>query len=193
MARKTILFDLDGTLWDSYPWYATVAANLLGTTADEVLAQLQKGLSIVSLVTGGGVERADFKRRCARELGHLLLYDGVVATLPKLEETGVAMGIVTSLPKWLAEPMLIGLELMQFFDAVEYRARKPSPTGIIAALRSLDEQPHNHVFYIGDTENDGGAAHSAEVKFGWASYGYGSQKPSNCALLLETFADVLSV
>jgi len=39
MAPKAILCDLDGTVWDSFPWYAMVLAKATSRSADSLLSE----------------------------------------------------------------------------------------------------------------------------------------------------------
>jgi len=105
------------------------------------------------------------------------------------------MGVVTSLPGWLAELLISERGLRQYFDAFVHagncRSRKPHPTPILAALRMLGPEPGHSMFYVGDSELDAQAASAAGVSFAWASYGYGAVKPKNAVKVLHLFEDVL--
>ena len=103
MAGRTLLLDLDGTLWDSRPWYAKVMAQLSdGSVAQRTLAT---GTSIVQLVQQCGVSRSRLARSAKENATSLAFYDGVRQTLDELRERGTSMGVVTNLPGWLVTPM----------------------------------------------------------------------------------------
>ena len=67
MAAPALLFDVDGTLWDSYPWYAEVLAGLSGQAPTELRQQLAAGVSIVTLTRSGAASRtARFRSSVSR-------------------------------------------------------------------------------------------------------------------------------
>ena len=74
MAASTLLFDVDGTLWASYPWYAEVLAGLSDANAVTLQAQLAAGQSIVALVKRQGVSDARFRSACLASTESLRLY-----------------------------------------------------------------------------------------------------------------------
>jgi len=193
MAADALLFDLDGTLWDSHPWYALVAGESHPRRAREIVQHLRAGGNVVTLLRARGVSRTGFLHRCGANIDRLVLYEGVVETLDRLAIRGVRLGSVTNLPAWLAEPMLVGSGLASLFATNKWAARKPSPASLLTAARVLREHGAATVVYVGDTENDADAASAAKLPFAWAGYGYGEREPAGALTVLRSFKEVLDL
>src|SRR5216683_4175252 len=193
MAPRAVLVDLDGTVWNSYPWYATLLAATGNISESAALKHLQAGESIVSLLRKCGVSTSTLERRCA----DLALFPGVAETLGRLVSRGMPIGAVTSLPGRLVSPMLTGVALHGTFTTVIHagncRFRKPHPGPVLAALRDLGIVPSAEVLYVGDLEGDAQAAATAGVVFAWAAYGYGGARPASSAHVLRRFSDILAL
>ena len=106
MARRTLLLDLDGTLWDSRPWYAEILARLSGDSATELEDTLASGVNIRRLASERGVTSHRFDREAGRSAVSLRLYDGVLQTLDDLSNLATSIGVVTNLPGRLVETVL---------------------------------------------------------------------------------------
>ena len=86
MARRTLLLDLDGTLWDSRPLYAEILARMSGGSAAEVENRLASGENVVRLATKRGVSRSRLPREASNSVASLRLYDGALRTLDDLRD-----------------------------------------------------------------------------------------------------------
>lgn len=196
LAPRALVFDLDGTVWDSYPWIARVVADGSAEAHQRALASLRDKTSVVKLLHDCGITRTRFRSICA-EAEDLKPYPNVPETLGALFDGGLPLGVVTNLPEWVASPMLDCLGLRPFFaSVVEYsrtRPAKPHPAPILASLDELGIDPAPDVWYVGDTDSDGEAAARASVSFAWASYGYGTTEPSNSAAVFTDFSEVLAL
>jgi phosphoglycolate phosphatase len=193
MAATALLFDLDGTIWDSYPCFVAVLHGPLGLTAGRTLQILREGSNAVALARDCGLSNSRFSRLCRAAVAGIRVYPDVRETLEDLRGQARPLGVVTNLPGWLIEPILIDLKLVQFFDSLIYAARKPGPGGINRALSSLGLHADELVFYVGDMPSDAQAAGRAAISFAWASYGYADGCPTGTAASLEKFSDVLSL
>jgi phosphoglycolate phosphatase len=195
MATSAILFDLDGTIWESYPWYASVLAKAAGGSIPERIQQLHDGQSVVSMARSCGLPFPTFLSRCVASASGLRIYPGVVQSLDELRRRGYSLGVVTNLSGRLVEPLLRELGLAEKFDTVIHagncRYRKPSPEPLLMAIRSIKGK-RSTSWYVGDKKSDADAAAAAGVRFAWASYGYGESCPDG-AVILEHFRDVLSL
>ena len=105
MAAQSLLLNLDGTLWDSRPWYAAVLAQLSRETPEKLEHYLSTGTSIVKLARECGVSNARFVSKCKASITSLQFYDSVLPALEELRGLGTTMGVVTNLPGWLAKPL----------------------------------------------------------------------------------------
>lgn len=188
MAARAVVLDLDGTLWDSAPWYAAGLHELAGLDLDDVCLQLRRGGNVVRLADEHGV-RSAFFRWCIRHCAELHLYEGAAEALHVLTERGAALGVVTNLSRKVAEPALRAHELFDLLDVAHYAAKKPSPTGLHATLEQIDQAPGEAIF-VGDTAADAKAAQRAGVPFAWAAYGYGEQPELSCHAILQHPAEI---
>lgn len=196
MAATAVLLDLDGTLWDSYPWYASVLARSGRLAVDEAITRLRAGESVVTLARECAVTRSRFARACREDGATAILYPGVCDGLRELEGLGVALGVVTSLPGCIAGELLARNGVAGFFPVVvdaSSRAYKPSPRPILLALRQMGLGAGPGVYYVGDTDNDAKAACRAGIAFAWASYGYGSACPPGTTTALRQFTEVVGL
>lgn len=191
MVASAILFDLDGTIWDSWPWYSRIFHSAARVTLEKVLNALRGGRSVVSLSRECGISRARFVELCREGLHELALYPGVKDTLVRLTERQVPLGIVTNLPPWLAAPCLEGKTLDHLLPIRKYAARKPNASGLIEILRKLPSVSQGDVYYVGDSDTDGETARRAGVPFVWAAYGYGESVPRDTRVVLRQFRDLL--
>jgi phosphoglycolate phosphatase len=193
MAPAAFLFDLDGTVWDSWPWYAKIFHSATGVKCEAVLSALRLGRSIVTLSRLLRIPRSRLIRLSAGAIQDLALYRGVVETLNRLADRQVLTGVVTNLPEWLAEPWLEAKDLNSLLSVREYAAAKPKPAKLVRASHRVRRRPDDKVFYVGDSDDDARAAQRGGVPFVWAAYGYGCIYQKNTALAIAEFSDILTL
>ena len=195
MAAATLLLDLDGTIWDSRPWYAASIARLSGAQVSEIETKLAVGANVIRVAADYGVSRARLVRAASGSIGSLELFEGVRQTLDRLRKRSTPMGIVSNLSGSLVTALLQATDLEEFFAAVVTpRAgvpAKPQPHGIRKALAEMGRTPDKETWYVGDGAADAVAANVAAVQFAWASYGYEAKAPPGTNAVIDRFEDVL--
>ena len=192
MVPTTCVFDLDGTIWDSYPWYAAVLQHLGLMSVENAMARLEAGENIMRLLRNGRVPATSFLLAGAAMADSLALYDGVPEVLRELAERRVSMGILSGLSASLGGPMLTQVGLSAYFPVSLYGAQKSSakPYRRVADLLGV---PVRTAVYVGDTPKDALGATTAGMAFWWAAYGYYSgTKPVETTRVLGSFRDILS-
>src|SRR5213592_730471 len=102
MALTAVLFDLDGTLWDSHPWFARLVAQESDGDETAALSALRSLHPAATMLRDAGVSEAGFRRLCSRSSPEL--YSEVEEVVAGLVDRAVPTGAVTNLPRWLAEP-----------------------------------------------------------------------------------------
>lgn len=172
VAGDAVVVDLDGTVWDSTPWYDALAAASHRTPP--------QGLTAARLLRAVGLTPPRFAKACAAGDPPLELYPGVTAALDRLAREGVALGVVTNLPGWMANPMLSAAGLAERLAVViDYSTttrHKPKPDPLLEACRRLGCRPQD-TWYVGDAHDDAHAATAAGMSFAWASWGYTTEPP----------------
>ena len=188
-APRAVFFDLDGTLVDSAPDLIAAVQALcteLGAPAPDVdavrrvvstggRAMLRKGLP--------GADDAMIDQWLPRFLDiysvamtvHTRLYDGIADVIARLDERGVAWGIVTNKPGWLARPML---ERMGFHRSAValvtgdcLPVRKPDPAPVRFACEQAGVAPV-HAVMVGDDLRDVVSGRDAGARTIAAGWGY---------------------
>lgn len=193
MANRAFLFDLDGTVWRGHQWYASVLAEVTCLSRASIMASLATGGNIIRLSKEAGLSKERLITACHARIHLLALYDNVCPTLKKLSGAGCKLGVVTSLPKRLADQPLSMLGLEQYFEVKIFAARKPSPRPLLAALAELNEEVDERHYYIGDSLADAQCASRAGISFAWASYGYGKVESTQPRRVLHEFSDILKL
>ena len=186
---QAVLFDLDGTLLDT-------ARDLVNALQIVCAAQGQPApdpqLASRYVSHGAiGLVRLAFPQLNAAELEplrqqlvrtyqqnicvHTVVYPGMLDVLSELDRTGIAWGVVTNKLRFLAEPILEQLGLLQRCatlvggDTAPYN--KPHPAPIEFALRELGLPAHSAV-YIGDAQKDVQAGKAAGTETVAVTWGY---------------------
>ena len=189
-ALRAVLFDLDGTLLDTAPDFATVVNRLLGEEgrAPQPYASLRAAVShgsraLIERAFGIDPGHADFARLRARLLelyaANLLVdtvpFAGIPQLLATLAERELHWGVVTNKPVWLAEPLL-GLARLEPPHRVlicpeHVTNTKPDPEPLLLACARLGCSPAEAV-YIGDHYRDIEAGRRAGMPTIAAGWGY---------------------
>ena len=197
MAAATVVLDLDGTVWDSRPWYAETIARLSDGSASQVGRELEAGASVVRAAKDHGVSNARLARAAREDGASVNLYEGVLPTLDGLRARGTPIGIVTNLPGWLVRPLLEATGIGEYAAAVATpRAgvpAKPKPHGIRRVLAEMGREADLGSWFVGDAAVDAEAAEAAPVRFAWASFGYESEMPPGAGKVLACFDEVLDL
>ncbi|HEY6985479.1 MAG TPA: HAD-IA family hydrolase [Rhodanobacteraceae bacterium] len=186
---RAVLFDLDGTLVDSAPdLIAAVRAlcNELGAPPPDAervrevvsaggRAMLRRGLP--------GADDAMIDQWLPRFLDlysvnmteHTRLYDGMDAVLEGFESRGVAWGVVTNKPGWLARPLLAQMGLAARCSALVsgdcLSVRKPDPAPVLRACELAGVEAFATAF-VGDDLRDVLAGRAAGAVTVAAAWGY---------------------
>lgn len=185
-----VIFDLDGTLWDSLDgiclsWNRVLAEEapaLAGRVTPEGLTACMGMLLpdiAARLLPELPPERlASVLERCCREENDYLagrggrLYPGVAETLPLLARER-PLFIVSNCQDGYIEAFFAAHGLREFFRDWECPGRTGKPKGdnirLVAARNGLSRP-----VYVGDTAGDFKAASAAGVPFIHAAYGFGA-------------------
>jgi phosphoglycolate phosphatase len=174
---RGVVFDLDGTLVDSY---AAIAESLnaaraafgMGPLAETAVRGLV-GHGLESLLESQvGRERVPaavrtFRERYARiGVARTTALPGVAAGLRALAEHGYRLAVATNKPAAFAGPILAALDLSRWFSCIVgpdlVGTTKPDPRMLHHCLRVLDVPPE-HALYVGDMALDVETADRAGV------------------------------
>ena len=180
MRYKLVIFDSDGTLTDSFPWFARV----LNSVADKYgfrrvepdNIESLRGLNARELIQHLGVPRwkAPLIARHMRRLKSqepIALFDGVAGMLRKLSAGGITIAVVSSDNEDNIRRTL-GDELSR---VVDHYACGASLFGKAAKFKSVLRRMGNapaETITIGDELRDLEAARSAGIAFGGVAWGY---------------------
>ena len=196
----SIVFDLDGTLWDASEatatgWNVVLAKNNLSefqVTPDDI--RKISGLPFDECVTKifGRVEQIDCnslesifdeeEKRSIRSDGGTL-FEGVEEGIRVLSKD-FRLFLVSNCQSWYLQLFWDQFRVEQYFQEQDcYGDSGESKAQMIKEIS--DTHSLKHPIYIGDTEGDQNASHEAGVTFGYASYGFG--KASNPQVSFASF------
>lgn len=204
--RDVALFDLDGTVLDTYApilesmRYATKMvfgealpdSKLVSMVGQPLVTQMQA----FAAERGCGSEVADELTRVYREYNERDLdeksfpFPGIPEAIASLKNAGFTVGVVTSKRAVLATKSLKAHGLFDVFACVngaeDSTAHKPDPDPLLTAAKKLGVSPDRCV-YVGDSPYDLQAAHAANmpcVGVAWGKF-FGRE------ILLEQMPSVL--
>ena len=202
-----VLFDLDGTLWDSSVRVAE-SWNILiqqeygydrGLTAADISRNMGKTMNAIADDLFGDLpedERYALARKCeVFENGYITehggrLFDGVEETLRMLRDAGVRMSVVSNCQEGYVKAFLDSMDMWKYFEDYEEWGR----SGLLKADNIKLVMERNGVsrgIYIGDIQKDSDAAHEAGVPCIWAAYGFGEIKDAEA--VIQSFGELPAV
>ena len=192
-APAAVVWDLDGTLVDSAPDIAAALNALLrenGLRAlDEHRVRRMIGNGVAVLIQRGfaahGHDRDDIPLRslqarfmaiyegCA--VDRTRLFPGVFRALQRFSEAGVPQAVCTNKPQGIAEQVLSGLRIADYFRTViggdTLPRRKPDPMPLRVIMSGLGVKPGGTLL-IGDSEVDLATARAAGARVALVPFGY---------------------
>ena len=207
LRRKTLVFDLDGTLVDSAPDIAAAVNALFGELGlpavelalirrmigDGAPVLLERALRHV----GAAHAAADLMPRFSVHYGEnavrlTTVYPAVVETLTQLRGLGCRLGVCTNKPIGPTRAVLAALGLDRLIEAVvggdSLPQRKPAPEPLLAVISALGGTPETAVL-IGDSAVDLACAEAAGVPAIIIPSGYGTSEPK-AKIIAAGFAEL---
>ncbi len=189
MEKTGLIFDMDGTLWDSaekvaeswtlkmtelYPDRAPITTedikSVMGLTMDKIADIMWGDLSEEEqdrLLTLCG----DFENDYLREHGGTV-YDKLPETMLRLKEMGYHLYIVSNCQSGYIEAFLDYYKFWDLFEDIECYGNNNLKKG--DNIKNIcDRNNLTKAYYIGDIEGDYQASKEAGVAFIHAAYGFG--------------------
>ena len=194
MAARALIFDLDGTIWNSHPLYARLIELSGGPAVAHTERALRNGWNAARLLRASGLDGVHYQAAIDLYSPGLQLYQSAQNCLASLNLRGMPLGVVTSLPSWIWHPMIKAAHIDGFIGPIEGWKRGYSKASAIRlVLRTLGVTPGKDVWYVGDLDSDREAAHAAGISYAWASWGYSSATPVAANEYLYSFTEVLDL
>lgn len=200
--KKGILFDLDGTLWDSSKqvtdsWNRTIREKTNRTeqfTVDDMHRFMGKTLEVITEMMFPALpekERVAILKMCSvDEIAYLehpkaddrpVLFPDEQAIIRELAKE-YTLGIVSNCQVGYIETYLNQIPFADAFTDIECAGRTGKSKGENIRL-VMERQGITDCVYVGDTQGDADAAKTAGVRFIHAAYGFG--KVDACDAVLE--------
>ncbi|MDR3347112.1 MAG: HAD family hydrolase [Helicobacteraceae bacterium] len=203
--KKTVIFDLDGTLVDSRHNiaeainFAREAKGLPPMSHSDVFSSLN-ALTFESAKSFYGQDasasdHAVFERRYEEIcLIDLKLYDQIADLLAALADRGVKLAVATNATSRFARVMLDYAGVSRYFalmlGADNVARPKPAPDMLLLALEQTNAVASEAVF-LGDSPKDMKAAASAAIDGVFAAWGYGNAAKAD--RVAQTPMDLLDI
>ena len=207
MKYESLIFDIDGTLWDSRALVAegyniqlkAEGLDHLCVTAEELKPLFGKVMTEIADVILASIDpkdRYDLMERCMETENKYLFeneckigYPGILETVQELAKH-YRQFIVSNSQCGYPELCMDKLGLTPYIEG--HMCFGDTGTSKGKTIRTL-MQKHNieNCAYIGDTQGDYEATVEADVPFIWATYGFGT--PDGYAAKIDSFADLLNL
>lgn len=206
---RTVVFDVDGTLFDTLPSLAAAANEVLvlaGLQAIEpqhlrpalsqgITALFQSALRLqtasVPLALASRLEKAFQQRYASHWLHKAVAYDGALELLSMLRSQGIALGICTNRDQDSTRTLLDKAALTGFFDVIvglgDAEHPKPDAAPLHLALTQLGATPQT-VLFVGDSGIDAACAQAAGVRLAAHLGGYAAN-PDDLRPYVVAFSD----
>ncbi|MCF7991351.1 MAG: HAD hydrolase-like protein [Thiohalocapsa sp.] len=201
---RVAIFDFDGTLGDSFPWFS-VAIN--EAAARHGFRRVEAGeRDLLRRLGAGEILRAldvptwklpmiaeDLRRCMARDIDAIALFEGVGDMLRRLQRAGIALGVVSSnaernVVRVLGDAHARSIRHLHCGASIFGKASR-----LRRVLRDSGEAPER-VIYIGDELRDIEAARRLGIAAGAVAWGYNSLEVLERAapdLIFRRVADIV--
>jgi len=186
--KKAVLFDLDGTLWDSAEgvcraWNIVLERNGMAPelTVEKIHGMMGKQMDVIAAILFPGnsrEEQAALMDECARKEHEILAQTGGIL-FPMLEETLTALsqkytlGIISNCQSGYIETFFAAHGLGKYFSDIECFGNNGFSKGENIAL-VVKRGGFDEAIYVGDTQGDYEGAVHAGLPFVHAAYGFGT-------------------
>ena len=207
MNYESLIFDIDGTLWDSRALVAEgyniqlerEGLQHLFVTAEDLKPLFGKVMTEIADVILASIpekDRYDLMERCMETENRYLFeneckigYDGVMETIAALSKK-YRLFIVSNSQCGYPELCISKLGLGDYIEG--HMCFGDTGTSKGKTIRTLMEK-HNirDCVYIGDTQGDYEATVEADVPFIWATYGFGT--PAGYVAKIDSFEELLNL
>ena len=207
MKYESLIFDIDGTLWDSRALVAEgyniqlkkEGLDHLCVTAEDLKPLFGKVMTEIADVILASIDpkdRYDLMERCMETENNYLFeneckigYPGVMETVEALSRQ-YRLFIVSNSQCGYPELCMDKLGLPPYIEG--HMCFGDTGTSKGKTIRTLMEK-HNiqNCAYIGDTQGDYEATVEADVPFIWATYGFGT--PDGYVAKIDKFEDLLKL
>lgn len=207
MKYESLIFDIDGTLWDSRALVAEgyniqlkkEGLDHLCVTAEDLKPLFGKVMTEIADVILASIDpkdRYDLMERCMETENNYLFENECKIGYPGVMETVAALSrqyrlfIVSNSQCGYPELCMDKLGLTPYIEG--HMCFGDTGTSKGKTIRTLMEK-HNiqNCAYIGDTQGDYEATVEADVPFIWATYGFGT--PDGYVAKIDKFADLLKL
>lgn len=208
---RAVLFDLDGTLVDSYAAltdavnHARRSEGLEDLTAERIRGLVGHGVEklLQRAFDRTAIDRhtvdafeSRYDEICCQE--SRVLAD-VESTLADLDARGVGMAVCTNKPTFFSKKILDFLDLSRYFRAIVgpdlAGARKPEAQHVLVTLEAVQCAPHETLF-VGDMPIDVRAARNSGVDVAVVATGSSTREELVAAQpdhFLERFSDLVKL
>lgn len=184
-----IIFDLDGTLWDSTEpvadsWNVVIekeTGEADKLTPEDIMGEMGRTMTQIADDLFGFLseeERYELAHKCEvfendyiKEHG-AKLFAGVKETLEKLLDAGEKMAVVSNCQEGYVAAFIESMQMDKYFCDYEEWGR----TGLSKAENIrlvMERNGEDEAVYVGDIQRDADSAHEAGVPCIWAKYGFG--------------------
>lgn len=182
----SLIFDMDGTLWDAVPSYCKIWEHTLDefglgdikVTREELDRLMGKPVDVlVDTIVTGPVDRPRFLAALDANEDRLMpvlggrLYPGVKETIRELARDHKLFMVSNCSPKGAVNFMTYSGLTDCFTDSLTYGQTHVDKDVNIATL--VSRYGLASPLYVGDTQGDADASHRAGVPIAWAAYGFG--------------------
>jgi len=181
MKYDLIIFDFDGTLADSYPWFAKnlndIAKKYKFRSVRPEEQDMLRQLHAQEIVNYLKIARwklplviAHMRRLMARDIGSIELFDGMADLLGNLHRSGVKLGIVSS--NGLANVKTVLDTKSEIVDYFECGSRLFGKSRKIKAMLRSAKCGPERCLYLGDEVRDAEAAKAMGIDICAVTWGY---------------------
>jgi phosphoglycolate phosphatase len=182
MKYKLVIFDFDGTLADSYPWFLTVfedlakryklprleqadLENLRTFDIHQILKEYHIPLWKVVIIGN------HLKKLMTSQIGKINLVGGMEPVIERLGEEGVRLAVVTSNAEKNVRHVL-GSRNLAYFDIIESGVSIFGKKSKFQKILKKTGIPASQALSIGDEVRDLKSSRAAKIPFGAVTWGY---------------------
>src|SRR4051794_34932519 len=181
MKYQLIIFDFDGTLADSMPWFLRIYNEVAGSYKFKRIEEQEvddlRSYSARQMIQRAGVPwwklpliARQVRALTARDIGYICLFEGVAQVIERLSQQGIALAIVTSNSDANVRQVLgpnLASRITYYQCGVSLFGKRPR---FLKVLKQHGVSPRE-ALCIGDEIRDLEASRAARIPFGAVAWG----------------------